>query len=115
MSSADPLTCNDASCLTSCHPGFVSLSCHFFRTRRTAREDATSHRLSWIRWRRTAGLQRRRLRGVAEAGRGQCDGGRGQRDAPADVADALEIVRPSVQEVQLDALRVFAYNAARLQ
>jgi hypothetical protein len=27
VSSADPLTCDDAGCLTSCHQAFVSLSC----------------------------------------------------------------------------------------
>jgi hypothetical protein len=26
------LSCDDASCLTRCHRGFVSNSCHFFRT-----------------------------------------------------------------------------------
>src|ERR1700741_5229633 len=30
MSSSDPLTCGDASCLTPCHLRFVSNSCHFF-------------------------------------------------------------------------------------
>ena len=32
VSSDDPLNCGDASCLTRCHRGFVSNSCHFFRT-----------------------------------------------------------------------------------
>src|SRR6202007_2558127 len=41
VSSADPLTCDDAGCLTSCHQAFVSLSCHFFRTRRTPRGSTT--------------------------------------------------------------------------
>jgi hypothetical protein len=30
MSSSDPLTGGDASCLTPCHLRFVSDSCHFF-------------------------------------------------------------------------------------
>jgi hypothetical protein len=46
LSSADLLTCDDASCLTPCHRAFVSLSCHFFRTRRTARDDTCSRGLT---------------------------------------------------------------------
>jgi len=42
LSSAADLTCDDASCLTSCHRAFVSLSCHCFRTRRTTRDDTCS-------------------------------------------------------------------------
>jgi hypothetical protein len=32
VSFRDPLTCGDVGCLTRCHRGFVSKSCHFFRT-----------------------------------------------------------------------------------
>jgi hypothetical protein len=32
VSSDDPLNCGDTSCLTRCHRGFVSNSCHFFGT-----------------------------------------------------------------------------------
>jgi hypothetical protein len=46
LSSADLLTCDDASCLTPCLRAFVSLSCHFCRTCRTARDDTCSRGLS---------------------------------------------------------------------
>src|ERR1700737_3564303 len=32
VSSPDGLSCSDVGCLTRCHPGFVSDSCHFFGT-----------------------------------------------------------------------------------
>jgi hypothetical protein len=32
VSYSEALTCGDARCLTACHLGFVSNSCHFFRT-----------------------------------------------------------------------------------